>query len=191
MARRTRNTYLSDAELVAFMTAVRERRHVHQPRDHALFALLSNVGIRPSEALALTRADCHLAGTTPWLKITRLKKKRTAPVVDELQISPALAAIVSTHLDNVDPGGESKIFRISRRQAERLYHAYARIAGIKLRHWLYSLRHTAATRIYRATRDISIVQAILGHETADMSRLYVHIAKDMLAEAAAAHPAIV
>ena len=187
----SRNTYLSDAELAAFMAAVRERRHVHQPRDHALFALLANTGIRPSEALALTRADCHLSGKQPWIKVSRLKKKRAAPVVDELQISPQLAEIVNGHLSGVAAGDEVRLFGISRRQLERLFHAYAHLGLIRRYHWLYSLRHTAATRIYRATRDISIVQAILGHETPDMSCLYAHVAKDLLAEAANALPVII
>ena len=52
LRRLTRERYLTDAELAAFMAAVRDRRHVHQPRDHALFALLANTGIRPSEARA-------------------------------------------------------------------------------------------------------------------------------------------
>lgn len=187
----SRSTYLSDAELAAFMAAVRDRRHVHQPRDYALFALLANTGIRPSEALALTRADCHLGGKQPWIKVARLKKKRAVPVVDELQISPQLAEIVGAHFVDVASGAESKLFGITRRQVERLFHAYAHLAGVKRRHWLYSLRHTAATRIYRATRDISIVQAILGHETPDMSCLYAHVAKDLLAEAASALPVII
>jgi integrase len=187
----SRSTNLSDAELTAFMAAVRERRHVHQPRDHALFALLANTGIRPSEALALTRADCHLSGNQPWIRVARLKKKRGAPVIDELQISPTLAGILGGYLSSVDPGMDLRVFNISRRQVERLFHAYARIARLRRRHWLYSLRHTAATRIYRATRDIAMVQAILGHETPDMSCLYAHVAKDLLAEAANASPAIV
>jgi integrase/recombinase XerC len=184
----SRDRYLSDAELAAFMAAVRERRHVHQPRDHALFALLANTGIRPSEALALCRTDCHLRGRMPWIKIGRLKKKRGAPVADELQISPALAAILSGYTDTIE--GEP-LFPISRRQAQRLFHGYARLAGLRSRHWLYSLRHTAATRIYRATRDIGIVQAILGHETPDMSCIYAHVAKDLLAEAANSVPVMV
>jgi integrase len=187
----SRNTYLSDSELAAFLAAVRERKHAKQSRDYALFALLANTGIRPSEALVMTRADCRLSGKLPWIRVSRLKKKRTAPVIDELQISPALAAIVSEHLAGVAPGNESRLFRITRRQVERMFHSYARLAGIRRYHWLYSLRHTAATRIYRATRDISIVQAILGHETPDMSCLYAHVAKDLLAEAANAMPAIV
>jgi len=191
LRRMTRDRYLSDDELAAFMTAVRERRHVHQPRDHALFALLANTGIRPSEALALSRADCHLSGTQPWIKVGRLKKKRGAPVVDELQISPALASILRVYLTTVTEREDARLFQISRRQAERLFHTYADSAGMHGRHWLYSLRHTAATRIYRATRDISVVQAILGHETPDMSCLYAHVAKDLLAEAANALPVIV
>ena len=79
----TPDRFLSDAELAAFMDAVRTRRHKNQPRDHALFALLVNTGMRPSEARALRRRDVRLdtftiqpspasamAGTTPWARST-------------------------------------------------------------------------------------------------------------------------
>ena len=71
------------------------------------------------------------------------------------------------------------MFPISRRQAERLFHFYAKAACIRGR-YLYALRHTAATKIYRVTRNIKIVQTILGHENADTSALYAHIPKSVM-----------
>jgi len=182
--RMTRERFLSDAELAAFMAAVRERRHKHQPRDYAFFALLANTGIRPSEALALRRSDCHLRGERPWIRITRLKKKKITPEFDELQITPELAAMLLPHVESMgaDPG--AAVFLMGKRQAERLFHHYSRLADLRPGRWLYSLRHTAATRIYLATRDIHIVQAILGHERPDMSCIYAHVTRALLRETA-------
>jgi integrase/recombinase XerC len=178
----TRERFLSDAELAAFMAAVRERRHKNQPRDYAFFALLANTGIRPSEALALHRADCHLDGLRPWIRVTRLKKKKLVPEFDELQITPELAAMLAPHVATVDLG--ATVFAFGKRQAERSFHHYSRVAGLRPGRWLYSLRHTAATRIYLATRDIHVVQAILGHERPDMSCIYAHVTRALLRESA-------
>ena len=182
--RMTRERFLSDAELAAFMAAVRERRHKNQPRDYAFFALLANTGIRPSEALALRRSDCHLSGERPRIRVTRLKKRKTVPEFDELQITQELAAMLQPHLESVEHTPDAVVFALGKRQAERSFHHYSRLAGIRPGRWLYSLRHTAATRIYLATRDIHIVQAILGHERPDMSCIYAHVTRALLRETA-------
>jgi integrase/recombinase XerC len=185
-ARISRDRFLSDPELAAFMAAVRDRRHVNQPRDHALFALLANTGMRPSEALALRRRDVHVHARPPWIQIRRLKKRNPGRV-DELQITDALAAVVNTLLEEV--ASDDCLFTITRRQAERLFHYYCR--GIIKGRCLYALRHTAATRIYRATRDIKIVQAVLGHESADTSALYAHIPRSIMLEMTEQLPVVV
>jgi len=188
--RMTRERYLSDSELEAFMRAVRERRHVHQPRDHALFALLANTGIRPSEALALTRSDLHLGGKEPWMRVRRLKKKRLRPQFDDLVLTDELAAAARAHLTCLDDR-DDRVFGLGRRAAQRLFHYYARRAGIVRRCYLYMLRHTAATRIYRATRDIAVVQALLGHESPDTSTIYAHVPRAMLSELATTFPVVI
>jgi integrase len=180
--RMTRERYLSDAELAAFMAAVRERRHVHQPRDYAFFSLLANTGIRPSEGLALTQADTHMEAAKPWVRIWRMKKKKTVAEFDDLQLTPGLVAIVREHLKGVATDPTTRLFPIHRRSAARLFHYYARKAGITRRTHLYILRHTAATRLYRATRDIHLVQTLLGHEKPDTTAIYAHIPRSVMNE---------
>lgn len=180
--RMTRERYLSDAELAAFMRAVRERRHVHQPRDYAFFSLLANTGMRPSEALALTRADTHVDVSPGWVRVWRMKKKKTIAEFDDLQLTPNLSGVLTAHLLNVATETTAKLFEIHRRSAGRLFHYYARQAGITRRTHLYILRHTAATRLYRATRDIHLVQSLLGHEKPDTTAIYAHIPRDVMEE---------
>jgi site-specific recombinase XerD len=108
-----------------------------------------------------------------------------------LQITPEIAAMLLPHVETVAADPMAMIFGLGKRQAERLFHYYSRIAGIRPGRWLYSLRHTAATRIYLATRDIHIVQAILGHEHPDMSCIYAHVTRALLRETAGrAAPAV-
>jgi len=188
--RMTRERYLSDPELARFMAVVRERRHVHQPRDHALFALLANTGLRPSEARALTRGDCHLEGRAPWVRVWRLKKKKTLPEFDDLPIPEMVGEPLAALIARLPPGPEQRLFMIHPRQMQRLFHSYCRLASVR-RINLYSLRHTAATRLYCATRNIRTVQAVLGHESPDMTTLYAHIPDRILRDLAASFPAAV
>jgi integrase/recombinase XerD len=187
--RMTRDRYLSDDELEAFMAAVRGRRHKLQARNHALFALLSRTGIRPSEALALTGKNVHLYGKPPWIQVIRLKKKGTK--TDDIELTPDLTEALRHHLKQSPAIHDERLFNITKRQARRLFHYYARLAGIVRRSRLYMLRHTAATRIYRATRDIKVVQALLGHESADTSAIYAHVSRDILGELAGSFPVVV
>lgn len=186
----SRDRFLSDEELERFMAVVRTRRHKHQPRDHALFALLANTGIRPSEALALTRADVHLEGRAPSIRVARLKK-RTVREIADLHIGPTLVSCMQPHLECVPAEPDARVFALHLRQAERLFHFYASESCMRRGRNLYSLRHTAATRIYRETRDMRLVQSILGHATPSMSAIYAHVTRELLGEAVAAVPPMV
>ncbi len=184
-----RSRFLTDSELRRLLEAAASRRHVHAPRDFALLSLLATTGIRPSEALALTTRDVHLGDAEPWISVMRLKTGRSAPVADELAVPAVLAVALRTHAETIAAG--ARLFPMHRRQAERLFHYYARQAAIPGRTWLYCLRHTAATRIYRVTRDIRTVQAALGHAHPNTSTLYAHVTRAMLREWARVQPVTV
>lgn len=179
MRRLPPSAYLTDAELAAFMEAVRSRRHANQPRDLAMFAILANTGIRPSEALALTVGDVHLKASPPWLRVVRLKKRAGREVVDELCIPASVVQPLGAYLPLA---ASARLFPITRRMAQRKFVFYARRAGIAGRR-LYSLRHTAASRLHRLTGDIQLVQRLLGHDSPETTAIYAHVGRSQQAEA--------
>ena len=181
--RMTRERYLSDDELGRFMTAVRERRHVHQPRDYALFALLANTGLRPSEARALTRADCHLAGRWPWVELHRVGKKHGPQPLRRLFLQRQVADIVSRYLILIPGDTQARLFDFTKRQGARLFHYYASKAGIPSTLKIYSLRHTVGMRLWAHTKDIRLVQGILGHTNLQATECYVHTSPETIREA--------
>lgn len=189
MRRLTLDRFLSDDELDRFLTAVRMRRHQHQPRDAAMFTLLATTGLRPTEALALTVDDLHPAThrTGDWITVRRLKKKR--PTRDELVLPAAVGGMLREYIAGAGLGSGDRLFKLHRRQVQRLFRYYARLAGLSPRFYCYCLRHTAATRIYRATRDIAVVQSVLGHDSPDTSCIYAHVSRHLLREHADAFPA--
>lgn len=183
-----RNRYLSDEELAAFLEAVRAHHHSSAPRSLALFALLANTGLRPAEALAIRVEDLHLGAGVPWIRVVRLKKRATTPTVDELCVPEV---VVSPMLDYIGLAGlrEGRVFPFSRRAAHRMFRFYAARAGIGALP-LYCLRHTAATRLHRYSRDIRLVQRLLGHDSPDTTAIYVHIGREQQQAAVAAMGAV-
>ena len=182
-ARRLRGKYLLDAELEAFVAAVRARTHRNSVRDRALFAILVNTGIRPSEALAITRADVCIGRRESTLRVRRLKLRIDAPA-DVLVLTPLLADAIAARLREIDDAPDCRLFDMCQRQARRLFGYYMHKAGLSCRTRLYILRHTAATRMYRSTRNIALVQAMLGHKSPDTTAIYAQIPRSVLQEAA-------
>lgn len=181
--------YLDERELEAFMGAVESSRHAHATRDRALFALLALAGIRPSEALALTRADLRLAPGLAWIRVVRLKKRRPQPQIAELEIAGPLASLLRLHAWGLSPA--ARVFDLTRRQAHRRFMVYAGRAGLSPHRTLYDLRHTAATRFYLQTRDIRVVQHLLGHESPSTTSIYAHVPKSVLAWTAEHMPSFI
>ncbi len=171
LRRLTRERYLTDAELAAFMAAVRDRRHVHQPRDHALFALLANTGIRPSEARAMVRADIHL-GRRPWVQLHRARLPARPDPTNELDIHAEVAAVLARYCSEMPP--EAKLWPFTKRQSERLFHYYRRKAGLEPCYRIFTLRHTCGMRLWRHTRDLRVIQAMLGHRWLKATHAYIH-----------------
>jgi integrase/recombinase XerD len=64
----------------------------------------------------------------------------------------------------------------------------AQSAGIKKRVHCHLLRHTYATYLYTATRDIKVVQEVLGHKDIKSTMIYVHIADEIIKEGMYRHP---
>lgn len=183
-----RNRYLSDHELAAFLDAVRSRQHPSTARAVAFFALLANTGLRPAEAIALKVEDLHLSSSPPWIRVVRLKKKAATPTVDELCVPDAVAVPMRDYLASRGPI-EGRLFPFSRRAAHRMFRFYAGRANLDALP-LYCLRHTAATRLHRLTRDIRLVQRLLGHDSPDTSAIYVHIGREQQRAAVAAMGAV-
>lgn len=63
-----------------------------------------------------------------------------------------------------------------------------RIAGLKDWRMIHDLRHTAASRIARSSRDIKAVQEILGHADIASTMVYVHLTQDHIRQAMETNP---
>lgn len=179
----TRPRVLTDQELSAFMSAVRARKHRNAVRDNALFSLLANTGMRPSEVLRLTLADVRASGGAPFVRVRRSPLGRVVRPITDLALHPRVARAVALHVRAVRSGADRRVFRITKRQAERLFHYYARIAGIETQHKLYDLRHTVGARLWLHTKDLRLIHGVMGHARMNTAEKYARISPRELLEA--------
>lgn len=155
-------------------------------RNRAMLRLMLDAGLRVSEVAGLTWRHVDLMtgkihvregkgakdrilwvgeGTLEVLRDWRDRQAR------ELGWSPE-------HVFTTLRGGP-----LSARYIQQMVRRYALRAGINKRLTPHTLRHTFATDLLRATRNIRLVQKALGHADLSTTQIYTHIVDEELEEA--------
>lgn len=172
-------TFLTEPEVDALLAAP-DRTTPTGRRDHALFLLAVQTGLRVSELIGLRCADVHL-GTGAHVSCRgKGRKERITP------LTGATVAVLRVWLS--ERGGEpaDPLFptrsgtRLSRDAVERRLTKYSAIAAARCpslrdkRLTAHVLRHTAAMRLLQAGVDTSVIALWLGHEQVDTTQIYLH-----------------
>lgn len=162
-------------------------------RDTLLLLLGGTLGLRAAEIVGLDMADVDVTGRSLVVRGKGGKTRRvplTAGVLAALQAwllsrravvaevgerSPALLLSLSrNHL-----GG-----RLSTDGARYIAAAYYKALGLPPEMWgLHTLRRTAGTQLYRATRDLHVVADLLGHASVNTSAIYAKMDSEVRREA--------
>ena len=152
----------SDIEVRAMMASVRK----NSERDKALILLLLDTGLRASELCGLELKDIDLVNKR--LKVLgKGNKERLLP------ISSRTAAAVFRYLATDSP---SRPFPFTRTSLAHLVQEIGKRAGLRKAH-PHRFRHTFAINFLRNGGDPYTLQAILGHTTFEMTRLYLTLAQ--------------
>ncbi|MBK9386445.1 MAG: tyrosine-type recombinase/integrase [Planctomycetes bacterium] len=147
---------LSDAEVERLLAVAAKG----EARDELLVRLLLGTGLRLGEALALEVADIDLRRGEISVRRAKGDRRRTAFIPAELV--PRLAEWIRDR--------EGRLFPISGRHAQRVIERMAREAGVTAS--AHCLRHSMAMRVYRASGDIEVVRAALGHASIGTTQRY-------------------
>jgi len=172
-------TYLTDAEVDALFGACDLTTWIGR-RDHAMFVLTIQTGLRISEVAGLTRHDVTLSTGAHVHTVGKGRKERRTPLVSSTR------AVLKAWLSERPGAPHDPLFptttgtRLSRDAIERrLAHhiALARTTcpalGTK-RVTMHTLRHTAAMRLLLAGNDITVIALWLGHEQIATTNVYLH-----------------
>jgi integrase/recombinase XerD len=172
-------TYLTDPEADALLDACDPTAWTGR-RDHAMFMLTIQAGLRISELAGLTRQDVTLTTGAHVHTVGKGRKERRTPLV------PTTRAVLKAWLGERPGAPTDPLFptiigaRLSRDAIERRLAHHVAIATASCpslrakRVTMHTLRHTAAMRLLLAGNDITIIALWLGHEQIATTNIYLH-----------------
>jgi len=172
--------WLTDTEAMALLDACDQTTRTGR-RDHALFTLAIQTGLRISELTGLTIADIR-GGTGAHVHcVGKGRKERATPLLpDTVKVMNAWIAERAAN-NSTDPlFATATGRRLSRDAVEaRLLHTSARaastcpsLAGKNVT--AHTLRHTTAMRLLHAGVDATVIALWLGHENVTTTSIYIH-----------------
>jgi site-specific recombinase XerD len=163
-------TYLTDQEVDALLGASDQATWTGR-RDHAMFALTIQTGLRISELAGLARQDVTLGAGANIHTVGKGRKERRTPLLT------TVTAVLKAWLEErpgvpTDPlfptitGKRLSRDAIERRLAHHLQLASASCPSISAKRIsMHTLRHTAAMRLLLAGNDVTVIALWLGCAT--------------------------
>jgi integrase/recombinase XerD len=151
-------------------------------RDRAILSLFVFAGLRRNELRMLDRRDVDLREGTIFVRYAKRGKTRSVPLHPIPE--QAIRAYLTTRLD-LDPA----LFISQRRQrigTKTLWNVLNKyLPGLESEKQitLHSLRRTFATAVFRKTKDIQVVQRLLGHSNIQTTLIYIQLVDDELKDA--------
>jgi integrase/recombinase XerD len=172
-------TWLTDPEIDAVLVACDQTTWTGR-RDHAMFALTVQTGLRISELAGLTRQDVNLGAGANIHTIGKGRKERRTPLVPPTKTVLA-AWLAERPADPGDPlfptitGSRLSRDAIERRLAHHVELATRSCPSLRAKRvTTHTLRHTAAMRLLLAGNDVTIIALWLGHEQISTTNIYLH-----------------
>jgi site-specific recombinase XerC len=169
------------------------------PRDHVMFSLALGTGLRLCELVGLNVGDLYFPTGEPRLRVRVrpeiAKRGRAGDVFLPDALEPKLTAFCRykvEHRENLDP--YAPLFcglsrrRISPRRIQVLFRQWQETAGFDRPYCFHTLRHTAVTNVYRASRDLFLAQRFARHASPLTTVIYTHPSDDELKERLRALP---
>lgn len=172
-------TYLTDPEAEALLAACDPQTWTGR-RDHALFALTLQTGLRISEVAALTRSDVTLTAGANVHTVGKGRKERRTPLI------PTTKTLLKAWLAEIDGHPQDPLFptttgrHLSRDAIEHRLARHLQAAGRNCPSLaakpvtMHTLRHTAAMRLLLGGNDITVIALWLGHEQVSTTTIYLH-----------------
>ena len=154
-------------------------------RDRAIGGLMLLSGLRSAEVLGLRVADVDIARR--WVRVSgKGGKERSVPI--DTDVAGAMQTSLLAERPETDstslfvvakgphrgqpltPAGLRTVFRYHRERC-----------GVSAGH-PHALRHSFGTALAEAGVDLSVIQALMGHDHVDSSAAYIHLAPSFLRE---------
>ena len=172
-------SWLEQGEADALLAACNQETRTGR-RDHALFSLAIQTGLRVSELIGLNIADIH-AGTGPHVHcLGKGRKERRTPLL------PPVLVILGSWIEEHGGPADAPLFttttgrRLSRDAIEQRIRVTVTTAAPSCptlkdkRVTAHTLRHTSAMKLLLAGVDTTVIALWLGHEQISTTNIYIH-----------------
>jgi site-specific recombinase XerD len=180
-ARVQRNTvtYLDDDETAAFLSACDQDTWTGR-RDHAMFTLAIQTGLRVSELIGLAIGDIRLGAGAHVRCLGKGRKQRSTP------LTTGTAEVLRAWIRDNTLTPDRPLFPtstgrpLSRDAVERRIAVTSAKAALSCeslankKTTAHALRHTAAMRLLHAGVDVAVIALWLGHEQIATTNIYLH-----------------
>ena len=151
-------------------------------RDSALIELIYSTGLRVSEASDLKvgninfeSSEINVTGKGNKERIVIFNKKSKEKLISYLRNDKRSIASNSSPLFQNKFGGS-----LSTRSIQRILKKYLNFSGINSKYTTHTLRHSFATHLLEGGADIKVIQQLLGHSSAETTKIYTHISSNNL-----------
>lgn len=155
------------------------------PRDHLIFSLALGTGLRLGELVGLNVGDLYFPDGRPRQRVRVRPEIAKRCMAGNLFLPDALGPKLEAFwrfkvgrgegLDHQAPllCGLSRR-RISPRRIQILFRDWQERAGFDRLYCFHTLRHTAVTNVYRASRDLFLAQRFARHASPLTTTIYTH-----------------
>jgi integrase/recombinase XerD len=149
-------------------------------KHKTIICLMYSTACRVSEVINLKLSDIDHSRSIIYIRDAKGGKDRQVP------LDPLLLALIKEYYNQYVPAdfvfeGQFKSQYSTRSIAEFL-NKYARLAGIDKNTYPHLIRHTSATHLLEAETELSLIQAVLGHESIRTTQGYTHISNNLISK---------
>ena len=166
---KTLPTVLTQEEVTNLINSIENRKH------NLMIKLLYGAGLRVSELVNLKVNDLEFENNYGFVRHGKGNKDRLFIIAESIK-EELLNYVKDNKLESDNYLFESYNGHISTRTIQEITKKAAKKAKIIKNVHPHTLRHSYATHLIENGYDVYSVQSLLGHNSAQTTRLYVHIA---------------
>lgn len=176
-----------------FVQPIREKKKIEDmkkwllaqsPRDHLLFVLGINSGLRIGDILNMKVGDVltEKGKPQPYYELREQKTGKTKKFPFGKNVQKAIQLFLDDYQGNLGDylfqsrKGENR--PITRQHAWRIMNEAARAVGIQEKIGTHTLRKTMGYHAYKAGTDITLLQQIFNHSAPSITLRYIGIVQD-------------
>ncbi len=146
-------------------------------KSRLILSLIYGTGMRVSELVNLKKNDLHFDECIGYIKQAKGRKDRSFNIPKNL-----IEDIKKFSENSKEFLFEGKKGKLTTRNIQKIVERARKRTGIQKDVHVHTLRHSFATHLLDEGIDIRIIQAILGHENLDTTKIYTHVSTKKLRE---------